>query len=259
MRLRPRLLAIYTLSVALPTGAAAAIPDEPAAPPATSAPEAQWTQIRGQLRLSRGVPVIGATVLAYAVSRPGELHVTATDEKGLFKLDGLEGGTYRVEAHREGLIPLIKPGVVLRYPYRTVIEATMDKAETASPGPSASPDTNPGAASGGWLVLEGTVRGPYGAAQAEARVRLARPDASADPRVTLTGPDGTYRIQGLAPGAWDLEILGGGYLPLRVRLNLGQSMRVGATLVPHPVGHTPAPEDLMPPEEPIPPPAPSAS
>ncbi len=214
------------------------------------APPSGRADIQGQLRLARGVPVVGATILVHPVSSRSELHVTATDEKGAFRLDGLESGTYRFEARRDGLEPLVKDSLAVRYPYRAIVEATMEKAASERPAATASP---PPSAPGAAFAIAGTVRDPRGSPLAEARIRLVRPDGSADPVWARTGPDGEFDIAGVAAGTWDLEIQGGGFLPLRLRLDLEQSTRLHAKLVPHPLGYVPAPEDLMPPEEPIPP------
>jgi len=82
---------------------------------------------------------------------------------------------------------------------------------------------------------------------------MQRADGKAEPRSTLSGPDGTFAIEGLSPGTWKIEVLGAGYLPIRVPLDLQADARVTATLVPQPMNYAPAPEDLLPPEEPIPP------
>lgn len=221
-----------------------------ATPGAEEAPSSGRAEIHGQLRLARGVPVVGATILVHPVWSRAELHVTSTDEKGFFRLDGLESGTYRFEARREGLEPLVKDSLVVRYPYRAIVEATMEKA--ASRGAAASVPGQP-LAPGQALDIEGTVHDPSGSPLGEARIRLSRPDGSADPVLARTGPDGGFELAGLAAGTWDLEIQGGGFLPLRLQLDLAGTTRLHARLVTHPLGYVPAPEDLMPPEEPIPP------
>ncbi len=221
-----------------------------AAAGAEQAPSSGRADIQGQLRLARGVPVVGATILVHAASSRAELYVTATDEKGFFHLDGLESDTYRFEARREGLEPLVKDALAVRYPYRAIVEATMEKAASdAAAATAPGPPPAPGAA----FDVAGTVRDPQGSPLADARIRLMRPDGSADPVSVPTRADGGFEISGVAAGAWDLEIEGGGFLPLRLRLDLERSTRLHARLVPHPLGYTPAPEDLMPPEEPIPP------
>jgi hypothetical protein len=82
---------------------------------------------------------------------------------------------------------------------------------------------------------------------------MQRVDGTDEPRSTLSRADGSFAVEDLSPGAWRLEILGAGYLPIRVALDLDVDSRLTALLVPQPMNYTPAPEDLLPPEEPIPP------
>jgi len=215
-----------------------------------AAPAGGQAAVQGQLRLGRGLPVVGATILLRPASNRSQLYVTATDETGSFRIDGLENGTYRLEARREGLEPLVKEAILVRYPYRAIVEATMNKV--------ARSEENTGEASASlsrssvWRV-EGVVQDHRGAPLAEVRLRLVRPDGSEDPVVTVTRFDGTFEIEGVRGGLWNAEVLGGGFLPLRFALPLEESARLHARLVPYPIGYVPTPEDLMPPEEPIPP------
>ena len=88
------------------------------------------------------------------------------------------------------------------------------------------------------------------------RIRLIRADGSVDPRDGMTGAEGKFAIPGLQAGAWRLEILGAGFLPIRVPVTLSGEATLTASLVEQPASYQPPPLDLIPPEMPIPPPAP---
>ena len=72
----------------------------------------------------------------------------------------------------------------------------------------------------------------------------------------LSGRDGEFAASGLAEGEWILEAKGLEFLPVRATLPLtGGATRVRLVLVPQPTAFDPLPIDLLPEEEPIPPPA----
>ena len=86
---------------------------------------------------------------------------------------------------------------------------------------------------------------------------LAHPDA--DPVFALSDEQGTFEIADLAPGLWNMEIRGAGYLPVRAPASLYGEIGLRAVLVDQPATYEPQPLDLMPPEEPIPPREPMAA
>jgi hypothetical protein len=98
------------------------------------------------------------------------------------------------------------------------------------------------------------VRLPGGHPVDEARVLLVRPDGEADPQGALTTEDGTFAFDGLPAGRWRLQILGAGLLPLRTTVDLSGAVTVEAWLAQQPANYKPLPQDLLVPEEAIPPP-----
>jgi hypothetical protein len=83
---------------------------------------------------------------------------------------------------------------------------------------------------------------------------LTRTDGSVDPRDAVSDEDGEFAVTNLLPGKWKLEVLGAGYLPIRVPVSLSGEGELRAVLIPQPASYEPQPLDLMPPELPIPPP-----
>jgi hypothetical protein len=88
----------------------------------------------------------------------------------------------------------------------------------------------------------------------EVTLRLVRLDGAEDPVSIRTGEDGTFSLDGLTSGGWDVEMRGVGYLPIRGPLTLERDVEVVAFLVAQPADYDASVFDLLPPEIPIPPP-----
>ena len=85
-------------------------------------------------------------------------------------------------------------------------------------------------------------------------MRLIRADGSEDPRQAVTTAQGQFAFDELTSGSWNLEMHGAGLLPVRTPLVLSEPTTIAAVLVLQPADYPPVIEDLMPNEEPIPPP-----
>jgi hypothetical protein len=236
----PIVIAVAALTAALPVHLAGE----------TAPTESRTARLEGTASLDRHHRVVGAVVLASAGAGRSLSWLTSTDDKGRFVLDRLPEGTYRVELRRDGLAPVVKEGVDVRFPFRAVVEVTL------GPRPSGKAVARRDAAAVGKRVrLSGSVSVRGGGPLAEARVRLVRTDGTDDPRSTLSLLDGTFAIGDVPAGAWRIEALGPGYLPVRMDLDLADDARVEAVLVPQPANYVAPAIDLLPQEEPIPPPA----
>lgn len=224
----------------------------PSAAPAPSGDQAsRVSRIQGTVILSRRNPVVGATVLLTALDPPRRIWVTSTDDRGEFKMDAVPAGSYRLEARRQDLASVVRDRIALNPPFRAVIELTMHPVEggttpdtTAAPGPDAA-----------GLHVTGKTVDRAGTPVPDARLKWVDAAGRRDPANLQSGEDGTFTLEGLPPGTWRLEVLGVGFLPVRVDLPVSEDTAVTAVLVKQSAGHEPLPLDLIPPEEPIPPPA----
>jgi hypothetical protein len=231
-------LATVALAIALPVHLA----EEPVSAGSKTA------RLEGTASLDRHRRVVGATVLA---SSGSSLHwLTSTDDKGFFALDRLPEGSYRVELRRDGLAPVVKEGINVRFPFRAVVEVTL--APATDRRVSAKRE---GAGTARRVRVTGTVRVRGGEPLGETRIRLVRADQVEDPRSILTSRDGTFALEDVPAGAWRVEVLGPGYLPVRMVLGLADDARIEAVLVSQPANYVAPAVDLLPQEEPIPPPA----
>jgi hypothetical protein len=172
------------------------------------------------------------------------VYAATTGETGNFAFDGVADGTYRAEARREGYTTVVKSGIVVKAPFRAVVELVLVRGD-GPPDPAKSLE--------GDAALTGNVRVTGGAPLAEARVRITRLDALDDPRTALTDATGGFAFDGLKAGRWRLELVGAGLLPLRADLDLAGPVVLAAALSRQPANYQPLPQDLIVPEDVIPP------
>jgi len=223
------------------------------AEPAEASPDRgeKTTWLLGHARTGRRRWVTGAVVVATPESGEARIFVTATNDKGAYRFEGMPEGTYQVMLLKHGLEPVVKPKVELRFPFRAVVEVEMEPASGTPPAEVLAITTS---SLGTTASLDGRILDRVGEPIGEVRVRLTRADGSVDPRGAVTGEDGEFAVTNLLPGQWKLEVLGAGYLPIRVPVSLSGEGELRAVLVPQPASYEPQPLDLMPPELPIPPP-----
>lgn len=246
------------LAQAPPPGALPVPPGAPSAevkqaPSPSATPAGPLSRIQGTVILSRRNPVVGATVLLTALEPPQRVWVTATDDRGEFQMEGLPEGTYRLETRRSDLQSLVRDKIALKPPFRAVVELTM---QPAPGGATAETAAAPGPEGGAGLRVSGKTVDREGKAIPESRLRWVDAAGRRDPQTLQSGEDGSFVVQGLPAGTWRLEVLGVGFLPVRVDLPVAENTVVTAVLVRQSASHEPLPLDLMPPEEPIPPPEP---
>jgi hypothetical protein len=226
-----------------------AAPVPPAASPEAPAPTVVRSggQVRGSISYGRRSPAVGVVVIVRPDEPGSRVYAATTGEAGTFGFDGVPNGTYRAEARRDGFATVVKTGIVVRAPFRAVVELVL------APGTSApeAPEALEGGAS-----LAGHVRVAGGAPLAEARVRVVRPDALADPRTMLTDAAGAFEFDELPAGRWRLEVTGAGLLPLRTDLALAGGTTLEVALARQPANYQPLAQDLIVPEDVIPPKAP---
>jgi hypothetical protein len=177
----------------------------------------------------------------------GEVLVTTTDSRGTFRVDDVPDGLYTVVFERSGLESVRKQHVELKAPFRPTVEVLMKAGNALVVAAPARPDET--------AAVTGRATDRDGAVVSDLKVRLVPAKGDSDPLEVVTTATGAFEATGLAPGPWMLEARGLAYLPVRATLPLdGGGLRLRLVLVPQPPAFDPLPEDLLPPEEPIPPP-----
>jgi hypothetical protein len=238
-------LTTFALLLALATGGAAASP-------ADGGELTRLTRLQGSASVGRNRQVVGATVLVRRADDTSRVIVTASDSKGRFRVDGLTDGDYRVEIRREGLRPVVKEDVGLRFPSRAVIEVMMEPIDTA-PDPAPLPVEGQSLAGLPRVTVRGEVVERDGDALADVALRFVRTDGRADPILVRTVDDGSFELAELPAGRWRLDTRIVGFLPIWVATDFTEDMRLTVSMVPQPAGYQPSPLELMPLEQPLPP------
>ncbi len=213
--------------------------------PANETEKVKLSRLQGRARESRTRDVVGAMVVVQREADPSTFYLTTSGRDGTFFVDRLPDGDYTVRLSREGYAPEVKTGIRLRYPFRAVVEVTMEPGQADL---SAAGDTASGARA---IEVKGSVNGADGNGIGEVSVRIVRQDGTVDPVAVRTPVDGAFSFDGLSPGEWRLEIVGIGYLPVRQRLMFNADSAVAVQLVKQPPDYIPSPLELIPPEVPI--------
>ena len=203
------------------------------------------SRLQGRARESRTRDVVGAMVLVQRTADPSRYYLTTSGGDGAFFVDRLPDGDYTVRLNREGYASEVKTGVQLKFPFRAVVEVTM---EPGQPDLSAAGDPVTGASA---IDLHGSVIAAAGNGLGEISVRIVRQDGSVDPLVVRTPKDGAFRFDAVPAGEWRVEIVGIGYLPVNQRLMFNTDSAVTVQLIKQPPDYVPSPLELMPPEAPI--------
>ena len=220
-----------------------------AAAPQDGEPEAaaklKLSKLQGRARESRTRDVVGAMIVVQRETDPSTFYVTTSGGRGEFFVDQLPDGDYTVRLNREGYNSEVKKGIQLKYPFRAVVEVTMEPGEPDLGAAADSP------VAVGEIDLAGLIRSVDGEGLGEISVRFVRQDGTVDPLSVRTPEDGAFRFNGLPAGEWRLEVVGIGYLPVHQRLMLSADSAIAVQLVEQPPDYVPSPIELMPPEAPI--------
>lgn len=215
------------------------------------AADSRGSRLQGRAFVDRRTDVIGASVTVRPVVDDGRYWITATDGKGVFRIDDLPDGSYVVQITRHGMLPIVKDDVTVRFPFRAVVELPMQPLQASAAAVRPASGSAGGRAAEATLSVVGLVRDPDRAPLNEARLRFVRGEGGVDPRTVESESDGTFRITDLPGGTWALELTAVGMLAIRTELRLGSDTTVEATMMRQPTGYEATPLELMPAEEPI--------
>ena len=210
-------------------------------------------RIRGTARDMTRKPVAGLLVRLIS-SGSGLIHVTNTDDKGIYSFEDVESGTYAVEVSGSGYQHQIKKEINVRPPFRNIVDFSLP------PGPmgeeeAASPVVYTPAA--GEAVLKdvtGTFTDKGKRPIPDVELRLANPATGAafraqsdrEGRVLMTQvPSGIYRAVVVSPGYVTVELK-------EVEVSRTTGLSLNLSLVEYPLRFEGRIEDLIPEEKPVP-------
>jgi hypothetical protein len=204
------------------------------------------TSLKGSASLDRNRPVVGASVRIRPENDRSRYLLTSTDGQGLLETMDLPDGDYQVSLTKDGLAPVMKSAVNVRFPFRPVVEVKMGPGPDSEPAPAAVDSEDP-------LDLTGRVLTREGDPVADVTVRLVRLDGAGDPVKIRSAEDGTLTGSDLAPGSWAVEVRAAGFLSIRSTLDLEGPVLLVALLIPQPASYLAPAMDLLPDEQPVPP------
>lgn len=228
-----------------PTPTPTPTPSASPGPQSSPAPSpAASGQVRGSVSYGRHQPAVGAIVVVVPEGGGSPIRLATTGTNGTFAFNGLADGIYRADVEREGYSPVTKTGIQVRAPFRAVVEVLLVKG---------APAREAAKAVDGSASLGGIIRVAGGAPLAEARVRLTRSDGADDSKTILTNGSGAFYVPRMKAGRWHLDVQGAGLLPMRADLDVVGDVAIDAQLAAQPANYHPLPQDLIVPEEVIPP------
>jgi hypothetical protein len=222
-----------------PPAATAAAVDPAPAPGATAEPAPPAVgrgRIRGVVTESDKRPVGGRLVVLVSRTEGEALRVTSTDEKGRYQFRDLPLGMYEIRLEAEGFAPEIKKDIEVRPPFQNVVDVILRRAVAAGSGVPPAPSTKapePTPPAGAGELVQGLLRDSGGSPVVEAEVLLA-PLAGNALRQGTSDEKGTFRIQGVPPGAYRLIVRSLGHVPIdvsRVEVAAGSGLSLRLTLV----------------------------
>ncbi len=155
--------------------------------------------VSGRITDERGHPLAGATLRWIAVREGLSLPVVSvpTDGAGRFEVQDLPLGSWWVQVTAPGRARAVRP-VRVRGPSQSI---------ALTLGPAASID-------GTTAALRGTVRAPLGSVLL--RATREGTTAAEDPGVAArSDASGRFRLDGLSPGTWRIEVIAEGYEALQ--------------------------------------------
>jgi len=248
-----RVLGSLLLAVAPGLGGAAMGTAQEGAAPAVD-PAAGRGQVRGEVSGPDGAPLVGVSIVLAPAGHLDVLYATSTDEKGKYAFNGLVPDTYEVRADGQGLTTVIKPGMALRPPFRAVIDFQMAAASAAAVA-APVPRNDEGRVG----AVEGVFESANGEPVVEGSITFQRRGHAEDLFQARTDATGRFLIRDLPAGRYDISTRSPGLIPLHLMdrpIPAAETIHLRLAAPGYPLSFRGWIEDLLPPEVPLPPPAP---
>jgi hypothetical protein len=208
-------------------------------------------RIRGTARDMKGRPVAGLQV-QLVLSGEGQVHITNTDDKGVYAFEELEAGSYDVEMSGSGYQRQIKKGILVQPPFRNIVDFALP------PGPVTEPAaTSPVVyqAPAGEAVLR-DVTGEFTDKERhpipDVALSVVNPATGASFRA-LSDREGKAQIRGVPVGLYRVVVSSPGYVTVELKdaeVSAASGMVLKLSLVEYPLKFEGRPEDLIPEEVP---------
>jgi hypothetical protein len=218
-----------------------------------------------------GRPLQGAQVRLVSRIEAGLLRVTSTDQRGEYRFKELPTGTYDVEVEADGFRLGAKPGVEVKAPFQNIVDVMLLRSGATPLGQQVAPllAGAPGQGiPGSGTPSSGLVAEP---ALPPVKVHGALVDGDRHPVVdvsvllvalqgtrlyqAVSGTDGGFTIEGVAPGRYRAVIRSPGHMPVdlkSVEVHPEAGLTLNMSLVDFPLNFKERAEGSPPPELPRP-------
>jgi hypothetical protein len=224
------------------------------APLLGAAPGGMKGRIRGTSRDLKGKPVAGLMV-QLLLSGKGLIHITNTDDRGIYAFEDLEAGSYDVEVSGAGYQRQMKKAIVVQPPFRNIVDFSLPPGPLSEGVPSSPVVYQPPAGDPTFQDVTGTFTDKERRPIPDVLVALSNPVTGAFFRAR-SDREGKVLIRGVMVGTYRVMIASPGYVTVELRdavVSSASGMTLQLSLVEFPLNFQGRPGDLTPEEDPVPP------
>jgi len=210
-------------------------------------------RIRGTARDMTRKPVAGLLVRLISSDR-GLIHVTNTDDKGVYSFEDVESGTYAIEVSGSGYQHQVKKEIAVRPPFRNIVDFSLPPGPIGEREPTSPVVYKPVAGETALRDVTGTFTDKGKRPIPDVELRLANPatgvafraQSNREGRILMTQvPSGIYRAVIVSPGYVTVELN-------EVEVSRTTGLSLNLSLVEYPLRFEGRIEDLIPEEKPVP-------
>jgi hypothetical protein len=202
----------------------------------------------------KGTPVAGLQV-ELIVPGQGSMHITNTDDRGIYSFDDLEAGSYDVEVSGSGYQRQIKKGILVQPPFRNIVDFALPPGPVAGLGPTSAVVYQPPPGETVFQDVAGEFTDKDKRPIPDVTVSVVNPATGVSFRAQ-SDREGKVRIRGVPVGTYRVLISSPGYVTVELKdaaVSAASGMSLRLSLVEYPLSFEGRPEDLTPEEKPVPP------
>jgi carboxypeptidase family protein len=211
-------------------------------------------RIRGTARDMKGRPVAGLLVELLS-GDGGRVHITDTDDKGVYTFEDLDAGNYDVGISGSGYQRQIKKGIVVQPPFRNIVDFSLPPGPVGEATPASPVVYQP--PSGETVLCDA-------GGEFTDKDRRPIPDVSMSLVNPVTGAafraqsdrSGKILIHGVPAGTYRVIVASPGFVTVELKdaaVSAGTGLTLKLSLVEFPLNFEGRPQDLTPEERPVPP------
>ncbi len=211
-------------------------------------------RIRGTVVDMKGRPAAGLLVQLF-LSGGGLVHVTNTDEKGIYAFEDLEAGSYDVDMSGPGFQRQVKKAILVQPPFRNIVDFHLVPGPLSEAPPASAATYKPPPGDPALQDVSGTFTDKDRHPVPDVSLSLVNPATGAsfraqsdrEGKAVIHGvPEGIYRVVVSSPGFVTVELPG-------AEVSRASGMILSLSLVEYPLNFQGRPVDLTPAEKPVPP------